>query len=124
MNIHNEYHDHRDNRTKTLKISQKELLLRLLSHILDKFFKMIRYFGFLSNRVRSKLLPIIYEKLEQKLSVLKPLTYGAMLKKMLGVDPYECILCGSKMKLKSKQTGMNLQALKINLKNLVLQKPI
>ncbi|WP_171543420.1 transposase, partial [Shigella flexneri] len=37
--------------TATETLTQRELVARLKQHIPEKFFKMVRYFGFLANRV-------------------------------------------------------------------------
>ena len=119
-----EYHDHRDNRKKALVLSQKELLLRLLSHIPEKFFKMIRYFGYLSNRRRGYLLAKVHRQLGQRLPALISLTYAGMMKGLLRVDPFKCILCGGRMVFNHFEAGMGLRKLVLNVKTLVLQKPI
>ena len=119
-----EYHDHRDNRNKRLTLSQRELLFRLLSHIPEKHFKMIRYFGYLSNRLRGKLLPTVHRQLGQSVPILIALTYAAMMKGMLRVDPFECILCGCRMVFNHFEAGNALKVLMANVDNLVLQKPI
>ena len=56
------YLDHRSKRYKDLTLNQTEMMLRILSHVPEKHFKMIRYFGFLSNRLRGHLLPLIYKQ--------------------------------------------------------------
>ena len=45
-----------------------EFIERFIQHIPEKGFRMIRYYGFLSNAVRGKLLPKIYKILGQKQS--------------------------------------------------------
>ena len=35
-------------------------IARLIRHIPDRNFKMIRYYGFLSNRTRGEKLPLVY----------------------------------------------------------------
>ena len=42
-----------------LELSQKELILRLIKHIPEKHFRMVRYFGFLANRVVGRQLPLV-----------------------------------------------------------------
>ena len=92
------YLDHRTNRYDTLTIDPISLVLRLIEHIPDKHFRMIRYFGFLSNRRRKEMLPKVYESLEQEIPTeIKTPTYAAMLKSYVKVDPFECILCGGRM---------------------------
>ena len=66
------YHDHRSNRAKELELSQMELIARILSHVPEKNFKMVRNYGFLSNRLRGSLLPILYEKLKQAVKEVVP----------------------------------------------------
>ncbi len=38
-----------------------DFIKRLVQHIPDTGFRMIRYYGFLATRVRSKLLPTVYD---------------------------------------------------------------
>lgn len=45
------YLDHKTGETATETLTQRELVARLKQHIPEKFFKMVRYFGFLANRV-------------------------------------------------------------------------
>ncbi|WP_440866502.1 transposase [Symbiopectobacterium purcellii] len=40
-------------------------ILRLIKHIPEKHFRMVRYFGFLANRVVGKLLPLVRKALGQ-----------------------------------------------------------
>jgi len=54
------YLDHRDQRYKKLTLTQTELIERIISHIPEKHFRMVRYFGFLSNRVCGENLPKVY----------------------------------------------------------------
>ena len=74
------------------------MILRYVSHLPQHHFKMVRYYGFLSNRKRGRLLPLVYFALE-KTSVKKaePLTYGKQYKGLTGNDPYQCVLCGGRM---------------------------
>jgi hypothetical protein len=51
-----DYAHHNKQRTRTLTC--EEFLRRFLQHILPKGFPRIRYFGWLANRRRSKLLPL------------------------------------------------------------------
>ncbi|WP_210428218.1 transposase [Piscirickettsia salmonis] len=76
-----------------------EFIERLIRHIPTKSFKMIRYYGFLSFRTRGKLLPTIYKLLDQTVEPVKKITYASFLKGFINTDPFECILCGSKMLL-------------------------
>ena len=106
--------DYLDHKTKTIRgkqLTQFELIARILSHVPEKFFKMIRYYGFLSNRLRGSLLPIIYEKLGQAVKKVTGPSYAAMLKGYVNVDPYKCILCGGRMVFHRFQSGAPLHKL-------------
>ncbi|GKS06690.1 hypothetical protein PSTH1771_16760 [Pseudomonas syringae pv. theae] len=45
-------------------LSQADMLRRVVQHISEKHFRMIRYFGFLANRVCGQYLPKVYEALK------------------------------------------------------------
>ena len=87
-----EFLDHRTNKTQLKKLTQFELIGLILSHVPEKHFKMIRYYGFLSNRLRGSMLPVIYEKLGQTVDIVKGPSYAAMLMGYVNVDPFKCIL--------------------------------
>ena len=59
------YLDHRTKQYRRFRCTEDDFLKRLLQHIPDKHFRMIRYYGFLANRVRSKYLPKVYNLLNQ-----------------------------------------------------------
>ena len=63
----------------------------------EKGFRMIRYYGFLANRVRSTLLPKVFALLEQKQSKPDKIRYRQLLIKSFNLDPLICILCESVM---------------------------
>ncbi|RAP71529.1 transposase family protein [Candidatus Erwinia dacicola] len=52
-----QYYDHNTQKHKRQKLSEEEMLWlwRYVSHIPVRHFKMVRYYGFLSNRKRSTL---------------------------------------------------------------------
>ncbi|STX07943.1 Putative transposase [Klebsiella pneumoniae] len=57
------YLDPKTGETATETLTQRELVARLKQHIPEKFFKMVRYFGFLANRVCGEKLPQVYRAL-------------------------------------------------------------
>ena len=119
--------DYLDHKTKTIrvkKLTQFELIARILSHVPEKFFKMIRYYGFLSNRLRGRLLPIIYEKLGQTVKTVTGPGYAAMLKGYVNVDPYQCILCGGRMVFHRFQSGAPLHKLVYDVQTLAKLKRV
>ena len=58
---------------------------------------MIRYYGFLSNAVRGKLLPKVYKLLGHKPKVKVDISYQQMSLLSFNVDPLKCILCGAQL---------------------------
>lgn len=51
------YYDHKEKTHRRFVCTPDAFTERLLQHVPEKGFQMIRYFGFLANRVRSKELP-------------------------------------------------------------------
>ena len=76
-------------------------------HIPDKGFRLIRYYGFLANRVRGALLKKVYELLDQVVEEVKFLGWRALHIHNFGEDPLKCILCRSEMVLHKIHDGMS-----------------
>ncbi len=55
-----EYLDHYNNTKEIMTLPVLEFISRLISHIPDKYFKNIRYYGFLANRVKGDCSWIFY----------------------------------------------------------------
>lgn len=69
-----------------LTLAAEDLICRLIEHIPDKHFKMIRYYGFLSNRRHGEMLPKAYDALEMESKDAPTLPcYASMLKKLANV---------------------------------------
>lgn len=100
------YYDHRTQQYRQQTLTQEEMIGRYISHIPAKHFKMVRYYGFLSNRKRGTLLPKVYEALQME-ERKKPELPGfvALMKEFLRTDPYKCILCGNRLRFSSAQAG-------------------
>lgn len=100
------YYDHRTQQYRQQTLSQEEMIGRYISHVPAKHFKMVRYYGFLSNRKRGELLPKVYEALEMK-ARKKPAQPGfaALMKEFLRTDPYKCILCGNRLHFTGAEAG-------------------
>lgn len=58
------YEDHLSSQTCYVTLSVEDFIARLIQHIPDKGFRQIRYAGAFTTRVRSKLIPIINNLLE------------------------------------------------------------
>ena len=79
---------------------------RYISHVPAGHFKMVRYYGFLSNRKRGDLLPKVYEALQMEVRK-KPEQPGfaTLIKEFLRTDPYKCILCGNRLRFSGAEAG-------------------
>lgn len=100
------YYDHQTQQHRQQTLTQEEMIGRYISHVPDKHFKMVRYYGFLSNSKRGTLLPKVYEALDME-EKKKPKTPGfaALMKGFLGTDPYKCILCGDRLRFSGAQAA-------------------
>ncbi|WP_235664039.1 transposase, partial [Pseudomonas savastanoi] len=87
----------------------------VVQHIPEKHFRMIRYFGFLANRVCGKYLPKVYEALKMATPGPTPKLYFVqMAKAFLNVDPFRCVLCGARMVYTAAISGLTVQGLVLN----------
>lgn len=103
--------NHRNNKHETKVLNQKTMIQRIIRHIPEKHFRMIRYYGFLSNRTRGKELANVYAALNMQRNETSQLTFAGMLKGFLNVDPFECILCGCRMIFVQFHNGLRLPEL-------------
>lgn len=81
---------------KDVTLSNEEFVRRLLMHVLPSGFQKIRYYGFLNNRMKAKLLALIF-KLQghQKFqSRLKGMKMDEILKEVWGYNISICPVCG------------------------------
>lgn len=101
------YLDHNTTRFKNETIDMNNFLDRFTQHIPPKGFRLIRYFGFLANCIRGKLLPKIYKIFEQDPSPIKKTKWAELYKKSFVVDPLECIICGSRLVLTTTIIGLS-----------------
>lgn len=92
-----EYMDHYTDSKETLTLPVMDFIARLITHIHDRYFRCIRYYGFLSNRTRSQLLPKVKAFLQQKKQAIQKITFRSLCLKTFGVDPTLCPYCQSKM---------------------------
>lgn len=90
-----EYLDHHDDTKKTTTLPVMEFISRLIMHIPDKNFRCIRYYGFLANRVRRQLLPLVHKLLQSTSDLTKKLyiTWRNLISSSFGFDPLMCPNC-------------------------------
>jgi hypothetical protein len=100
------YLDHSTKTYRNFTLSVEQFIGRFIQHIPDLGFRMIRYYGFLANRVRGKLLPIVYQLLEQNntTTTTKP-TFASLTQKYFNFNPLTCILCGQQLILSAVRFG-------------------
>ena len=102
------YLDHVTKTFRNFTLTIEQFIARFVQHIPDKGVRMIRYYGFLSNRTRGKLLPIVYTLLNQENSAkTKTPTYAELIQKNFHFDPFKCILCGQQLVLSATHFGKN-----------------
>ncbi len=119
------YHDHNTGHEKTETLTQYELVARVKQHIPEKYFRMVRYFGFLANRVCGKKLPQVYKALGmEKREPIVRVYYAQMMKQYLGRDPFECVLCGGRMVYRRAIAGLNVESLKKHARDISLMRYI
>lgn len=96
-----EYLDHYTKTTAMMTLSVLEFIARLVNHIPDRNFRSIRYYGFLANRVRGKLLPLVYTLLNKRRRFVKKVytPWREMIRRTFGFDPLQCPRCGTIMEL-------------------------
>jgi hypothetical protein len=119
-----DYLDHRDQQHKQKRCTIDDFITRLIRHIPDKGFRMIRYYGFLANRVRGKLLPKVYDLLDQPEKKALKIRFPELLHSTFGLDPLKCILCGSQMVFCGITPGMPWAKLTQHHRALALRKEI
>lgn len=96
-----EYLDHKTKQIKQYALSAEQFIEKFIQHIPDINFRAMRYYGFLANRVRGKLLSVIYKELNQSQPqyLNQNPTYSQLMKSQFGFDPFVCIICGHPLAL-------------------------
>lgn len=106
------YLNHVTNTYRNFILSAEQFIARFIQHIPDVNFRMLRYYGFLANRVRGKLLPITYKLLGQKHnSKISPPSFAELIQQNFKFNPLTCILCGHQLILKAIHYGLNIKQL-------------
>lgn len=95
-----QYLDHYTKETQAMTLPALEFIGRVVTHIPDEHFRAIRYYGFLSNRLSGKLMPIVYMLLSQ----LPPektiyIPWLQMLREHFRYNPLICPHCTAMMVL-------------------------
>ena len=117
------YLDRTSKSFRNFKLTVEQFIARFIQHIPDKNFRMVRYYGFLANRARGKLLPLVYKSLNlEKLNQQTLPTFVTLMQKNFGVNPLKCILCGCQLILSSTHFGKKTSELLNHHRELALLK--
>ncbi|KKF34415.1 transposase [Erwinia tracheiphila] len=86
---------------------------------------MVRYFGFLANRVCGEKLPVVCSApgMEKPEPVAK-VCYAQMSKQFMRRDPFECVLCGGRMEYRRAVAVLSVQGLKTHAREIGLMRYI
>ncbi len=100
-NVTFEYLDHYDNTKKHITLPVMDFIAKVITHIHDCNFRCIRYFGFLANRVRGKLLPLVNSLLQSTVDLTRKISISwcNMITASFGFDPLLCPDCHNTMLL-------------------------
>lgn len=112
-----EFLDHHTDTKEILTLPVLDFIARLIDHIPDKNFRNIRYFGFLANRVSKELLPLVFGFLKKALYLLKTKVYTPwrdMFIASLGLDPLQCLNCGTIMQFKGRDPPFKVPLLSLH----------
>lgn len=94
------YERHEDGERIEVELNAIEFIKKLIIHIPEKNFKMVRYYGIYANNNSKKdvkLIKFINEKIADELKKLRKWKYRIL--KAFGVDPLKCSKCGQEMKI-------------------------
>ena len=99
--------DHYNNTVDRVTMSVFKFIACLITHIPDRNFRIIRYYGFLSNRTRGALLPVVYKAINQILpKTIKKLSWRLMIWMNFKQDPLFCKNCNHTMVLREVCYGL------------------
>lgn len=106
-NVTFQYLSHYTKQKTSITLTVPDFIARLIRHIPDTNFRLIRYYNWLSNRTRSKLLPIVYELVKHQAIHFANVTWRELYKRSFGIDPLICAICKVTMTLQSICTPSN-----------------
>ena len=110
------YHDKQDGEEKVESLTVDAFIGRLIRHIPDKQFKMIRHYGLYSRRIKTLMKEIvtIYQESIKKLLVnakkmIQPKGWRESIKESFGYDPLKCSECGNVLEFRGIAVRKNGQ---------------
>ena len=113
--------DHYSNTIDRVTMPVLRFIASLVMHIPDRYFRMIRYYGFLSNRTRGLLLPIVYKAINQIApKKIKVVSWRLMIWLNFKKDPLSCPNCNQCMGLRQVYYGLSPPLLLVKINELLL----
>lgn len=95
------YLDHYDKQRTLITLTTTEFIARLIRHIPDQNFRLIRYYNWLSNRTRGDLLPLVHQLVKHAIFSVTSISWRSMFHQSFGYDPLLCNICHIIMELTS-----------------------
>ena len=112
--------DHYNNTIDRITMPVMQFIASLIMHIPDRYFRMIRYYGFLSNRTRGVQLPIVYKAINQIVhKKTKLISWRLMIWLNFKIDPLFCYNCNKCMNLRQVYYGLSPPLLLIRINELL-----
>lgn len=87
----------RDNRKLIKKLPVLDFIAKVLRHLPDKHFKVVRHFGLYARRCKAKYQALMATLHLGAQKMVRRFTWRRNLKKLRGQDPYACPRCGYEM---------------------------
>ena len=112
--------DHYNGTIERIKMPVMNFIARLIRHIPDRNFKMIRYYGFLSNRTRGEKLPLVYKAIKQVApKIIETITWRIMLILRFNKDPLTCPNCNTHLNLRQVYYGLSPPLLTLHIDHMI-----
>ncbi|WP_108648981.1 transposase [Dongshaea marina] len=118
------YLDHRSGQRVREVVTPYEMVCQMLRHIYERHFRTIRYYGFLSNRIRGQKHPLVYSTLDDHPQIPFHVTHASLAKAYLGSEPYHCSCCGTRLRFKALYPGFTVKKLMDNWEAFALERQV
>jgi hypothetical protein len=106
------YLDHHTKTQHQMTLPVFDFIKRLISHVPDRYFRIVRYYNWLSNRTRKQYLPFVYQSLKQIVKEIIPLHWRTLFIKAFRKDPLLCHTCNTTMVTAGSVYTHNLRQLR------------
>lgn len=96
-NVTYSYERHENNQYVEETVTAEEFIGMLLMHVPDRQFKMVRYYGVYSRRIKKKAKKLMKKRgqILSRENIEK--TFESRIKRAFGIEIYKCSACGDKM---------------------------